>query len=153
MILLGIAYTAVIFTGFPSPIEDEFRLPFIPRLEKTMHMIFDLPVLSWIGLKLHIGEWHGYYVIREPEIVAKIENLESAASLHFQIDSKGVVESVYISNESNREDFPKELKRSYPNLLDISNLLREFVLWYASVSDDKELLDEIIEELGMDSAS
>ncbi len=151
MILLGIAYTAAIFPVFPSPLEDEFRISSPQRFAKALHMVVDLPALSWIGIRLHIGEWHGYYTLREPVIAAKIENLESAATVIFQVDSKGIIESVEITNDSGRDDFPKDLSKSYPKSSEVIGVLREFMHWYASISADDELLEEPMDELGMDS--
>ncbi|MFW9920582.1 MAG: hypothetical protein ACFFED_13345 [Candidatus Thorarchaeota archaeon] len=152
MIILGILYASILYAGLPSPLYEEFPILSPTYFGKALSSIYEIPALSWIGIRLRIGEWHGYYTLREPVIAAKIENLESATTVLFYVDSRGIVESVQFSNESSRNDFPKDMRKSYPSSFDIVELLRGFVLWYANALDDKELLDETLDELGIDSS-
>ncbi len=150
MTLLGISYTVVLLAGLPGPLNEEFRIPSLSSFSRARNVVIEIPALSWIGIRLSIGEWKGYYTIHEPVIAAKIENLESATTVILDADSVGNIKSIHLSNDSVRSDFPSNLAKSYPTPSDIIHILREYVHWYASSTKERELLDEIIDELDSD---
>lgn len=149
-IILGISYSLVLIAGVPSPLHEEFPLYSPGRFGSVIAALSSLPVLSWIGIILDLGEWRGYYSLREPKIAAKIDGMESVATLICDVDRRGIITSCTVENNSAHDDFPNDLVHSNPGIRDIIALLKKCVYWYMQCSEDKEILAEILDELETD---
>ncbi len=151
-ILLGILYTSLFFAIIPGPLNHEFPLYPHKPIRRGLRLLSDIPALSWIGVCVRIGYWSGYYTIREPLLAAKIEGLESVATLLCSVTQDGAISYAWVHNEMEHEGFPKIPKKARPTSDDIIDMVREVVKWYSLVSPENEVLDDVMFDLGIGSS-
>ncbi len=133
----------------PSPLGIEFPLYRIKCYRIAAKQLQHIPALYWIGIFLIIGHWSGYYTIRTPGVAAKIDGMESAVTLFFEVDSGCKISSAKAVNHTTRTDFPDSILAEYPSEDRITQIVRDAVIWYAKGSDDYELLEDALDELGI----
>ncbi|MHA1575986.1 MAG: hypothetical protein ACTSU3_01365 [Candidatus Thorarchaeota archaeon] len=147
--IFGLLFSYFGFKLIPNSATPEFPTHNPRRLRKTISLLAHLPGIFWCGVKLTIGEAGGFYTIRNPIPVARIEGIEGAARIECGIDSSGNLASIVPIFES--EDIvPSE------QLVEItapitptktSKLVRQMILEYISHSGGEEILADVLEDI------
>ncbi|MDF1538960.1 MAG: hypothetical protein P1Q69_08655 [Candidatus Thorarchaeota archaeon] len=148
IILLGISLTASILPAMPGPLSDEFPVHDIDPFRKALALLSQVPGLYWLGLNMTIGEWEGYYSLRDPIVSARVEGIESVLVIRFEIDNKGRLLQMEFNNESDHQKFPLAEPISNPSLDIIKGSIRTILRWYMEVSEDPDFLQEVLDDLG-----
>ncbi len=145
--IYGVAVMMCSIAIVPSPLDIEFPLYRTRCYTIAAKQLQRIPALYWIGIFLIIGHWSGYYTIRSPRLAAKIDGMESAVTLFFEVDSGCKISSVKAANHTTRIDFPDSISAEYPSEDRITQIVRDVVVWYAKGADDYEMLEDTLDEL------
>ena len=101
-----------------------------------------------MGIKITIGEADGYYTIRSPRIVARIEEIESAVEIIGVVDESGNITQVYANFQTvSLQSESETLTRVYTDPSDILEIVKESLKHYILASGTNELLDDLADEL------
>jgi len=153
VILFGIVLVHLLFHAIETDATDHF--PFSPpsRFRKAIKELSSFPGISWIGIRMAIGEAAGYYTIRDPVVVGRIEAIESNARLDGIVDKYGTLREItgYLSLQSDEETITKTIRTdtefSRPKVLE---LIRWMVREYISAKGDDGLLADVVDDLGLE---
>jgi len=148
IVIFGLALALAVYAFASNEASEHFQ--FIkPKVLKNAIISFeDTLGISWVGIKITIGEADGYFTIRSPRIVARIEEIESAIEIIGEVDESGKITQVYanfqtVSLQSESETFT----RVYTNPSDILEIVKESLNHYILSSGTNELLDDLAVEL------
>ncbi|MFX0045195.1 MAG: hypothetical protein ACFE8Z_05065 [Candidatus Hermodarchaeota archaeon] len=110
------------------------------------------PGISWAGVRLSIGEAGGYYTIRSPTPVARIEAIEGSVQIEMKIDNLGqssIVAATVVGGDQS-EDKSKEIRLDPTTAVDqLASLVKWSVTTYLDEHGSNEFVEELIEDLGI----
>ena len=138
-----------IFEAIPNSVTDELPVHNPHKFNKIIQFLSSLPGISWCGIRMDLGEDRGYYTIRNPIPVARIEGIESIAWLECKTNSNDLLTSISSCLEKGESKEPEvigELKVPTP-ALPVVELIRKTILSYIDRSENNEFLEEVLEEI------
>jgi len=147
LIFLGITLLFTLLPAAPSSLSSEFPYQSIKKYVKGAKFLYQVPGIYWIGIRLIVGEWSGYYTLRNPSLSARIEGIESVVVIVCKLNSDGNISEVRFLNESHHTNFPFTDPILNPSIETLKSSVLEILNWYIELSDDKDFLKEIIDEL------
>jgi len=147
LIVLGISLITSLLPAMPGPLSDEFPVYRISPYRNALSFLTQLPGLHWIGINMTIGKWEGYYTLRDPIVSARVEGIESILAIMFEIDNKGHLLQMEFKNESEHQEFPLKEPISNPSVEEIKTSLKTVLTWYMGLSEDTDILQEILDDL------
>jgi hypothetical protein len=147
--IYGVGVVMCSISILPSPVDVEFPIYRIKCYRSAIKQLQRIPSLYWIGIFLVIGHWSGYYTIRSPRVAAKIDGMESAATLFFDVDSGCKISSAQVTDGATKTDFSDIDVPLYPSETRIEQFVRDVVIWYVRRIDDYEMLEDTLDELGI----
>lgn len=149
MLLYGIFLTISIYSATPT--DPGIHFPYTPPcvLKDAISIFEQVLGISWTGIKITIGEAGGYYTIRSPRIVARIEEIESAVKIVGDVDEQGRLIRISSRFDNVESSDLEIMSKDYTSPDDILDLVRESVKSYICISGYNELLEELVEELGI----
>ncbi len=149
VLLFGVVFTNLTFKYIPNDSTPHFSYTQTSLLSKVVRLIGQSPGISWVGVRIIIGEAGGYFTIREPKPVARIEDIESAARIECQFDDSGDqfrVRSILQLEGSEEsvvvDDTPDQLT---PYL--VAQIVQKTILSYIETRGGSELLEEVLDDL------
>jgi len=147
-VIFGLAVALSVY-AFTSNEASEHFLFIKPKILKNAITEFENTLgLAWVGIKITIGEADGYFTIRSPRIVARIEEIESAVEIIGVVDESGNITQVYANFQTvSLQSVSETLTRVYSNPSDIMEIVKESLKHYILASGTNELLDDLADEL------
>lgn len=148
-IVFGFLFSYFIFKFVPNSATPEFPTHQPRKLRKAISFLIGIPGIFWTGVKFVIGEAGGYYTMRDPVPIARIEGIEGAARIDCEIDSSGNLTRIIPIFES--EDIvPSEklddlVERITP--VNTAKLIRLMIQEYLSHRGGEEILEDVLEEI------
>ncbi|MHA1576090.1 MAG: hypothetical protein ACTSU3_01895 [Candidatus Thorarchaeota archaeon] len=147
-IIFGLAVALSVYALTPNDATEHFQ--FVkPKIFNNAIITFENTLgLSWVGIKVTIGEADGYFTIRFPRIVARIEEIESAIEIVGNVNESGNITNVsakFLTEPLQSED--EDLSRVYTRPTDILDIVKESLKRYILSTGDNELLEDLAEEL------
>ncbi len=148
MMVFGVLVATSLFRSMPGPLSDEFPPHSYRRMRRGLSQIGDLPGTSWVGVRLTIGESHGYFTIRSPRPEVRIEDIESVARIECETDRTGNITSAsaVLEVEDGREE-TVAAAHSDVNRLELTLLVKRLLEAYVQKRGEESYLDEIQEEV------
>ncbi|RDE11507.1 MAG: hypothetical protein C4K47_09745 [Candidatus Thorarchaeota archaeon] len=156
LMVLGLTVLRVAYMALPNDATPSFPLIKARPLRAAVDLLRDTVGISWAGIRLSIGESAGYFTLRSPGAVGRIEGIENSAWVEVQADKLGVpfeaVAKVKLDSEEMKLVAPQaENGTSIHNQLD--ELVRSCIAEYVKAKGSDEILDEVMAELGMISTA
>ena len=150
-LLLGMIIAVLSYQKTESLAGHEFPI-YSPQLFiETINQLNRISGVSWAGIELRIGEAQGYYTLRNPTVVARVEGIESAALIVVKTDERGVAWSATSDIQFEDSDQERKLEVDFNQVGGVELGLQLLVRWtleaYVSEMGSNEILDEILEEV------
>jgi len=131
---------------------DDFPLHSKSPIRAAIQTLSVVPGVSWAGVRLSIGEAGGYYTIRSPTPVARLEAIEGSVQIEMKIDDLGrpSIGAATVAGGDQSEDKTKEIPLDPTTVIDqLASLVKWSVTTYVDEHGSNEVLEELIEELGI----
>ncbi len=147
--IFGLLFSYFAFKIIPNSATLEFPTHRPHRLRKTNSFLAHLPGIFWSGVRLTLGEAGGFYTIRSPIPVGRIEGIEGAARIECELDSSGNLTRMIPIFES-EEIVPSEQIRDLIAPITptkTSQLIRLMILEYIHHSGGEEMLEDVLEDI------
>jgi len=147
--IFGFLFSYFAFKIIPNSATPEFPSHQPRRFRKTISFLAHLPGIFWAGVKLTIGEAGGFYTIRSPTPVARIEGIEGVAKLECELDSSSNLIRINPIFES-EDIIPSEQIRAITSPITptkASQMVRLMIIEYISHSGGEEILDDVLEDI------
>lgn len=148
----GLLAGRAVYMAAPNDASIEFPSIASRHIWRAVELLEVASGLSWAGLRLTIGEAAGYFTVRNPRAVGRIEGIESSAWIEVVVDEKGhPIDAAARVTLSSRE---QEIRRPTPatgELVrgELEDIIRACLRTYVSDRGSDELLDGIMEDLGI----
>ncbi len=148
----GLMAGRTVYMAAPNDASIEFPWVSWKRIWRPIELLEETSGLSWAGVRLTIGEAGGYFTVRNPRAIGRIEGIESSAWIEVEVDESGrpidAVARVALSSHERELRPPRpatgELARH-----DLEDLVRTCFREYVSDRGSDEMLDGIMEDLGI----
>jgi hypothetical protein len=152
LVLIGLVLARVLNSLMPSDVGKHF--PFTPSnlLRKSTNDLERIPGVSWVGIRLRIGEYMEYYTIRDCVPIARIEGIESVGSLVGTIDVHGELTRVtsHLVRGVETDDGSSQIESlENPTPEGTLELVKRVLFEYVKFRGSNEILDDVLHELGM----
>lgn len=147
--LFGVFFAYFVFRFVSNPASREFP-HYRPRmLIKSVEMLSRLPAVFWAGVRLTIGEAGGFYTLKQPRPIARIEGIEGIARLECVLNENGkLIEVVAVFGSETSDDKTVIAKEQAPvTELALVRLIRRVLDEYIKTRDGEDLLEEVLEEI------
>ncbi|NHJ13189.1 MAG: hypothetical protein EAX95_05895 [Candidatus Thorarchaeota archaeon] len=154
--VVNIAFALVIahflYGAFENNATSEF--PYWPHssFKEAVKHLGNTPGISYTGIRAAIGEAGGYYTIRDPVAVGRIEGIESLARIDIVVERNGVLREgmAFLALGLANETKSKTTRFSGDNTsTDLLDLVRWILLEYTSTIDSKEILADVLDDVGL----
>ncbi|MHA1907287.1 MAG: hypothetical protein ACW98Y_08330 [Candidatus Thorarchaeota archaeon] len=147
LIILGVGLIASILPALPGSLSEHFPNQSYKEYKAGARFLSQLPGIYWIGVRLTVGEWSGYYTLKDPLLSARIEGIESTVSLICQLDGSGKIIEISFVNESSHKGCPLDEPIPHPSPAKVKESMKKVLLWYIELSGDEEILQDVLDEL------
>jgi len=148
-IIFGLLFSYFAFKLIPNSATPEFPTHQPRRFRKAILFLAHSPGIFWSGVRLTLGECGGFYTIRSPIPVARIEGIEGAARIEGEIDSSGnlihiipVFESDGIARSEKIGDIIEPITS-----IKTAQLVRLIIHEYMRQSGGEDILDDVLEDI------
>ena len=151
VIIFGFLFSFFIFKYIPNAATPEFPSHDPSRLQKSVNFLVGIPGIFWVGIRLTIGEAGGFYTMRNPKPIARIEGIEGIARLECEIDQSGVILSIIPVFEMENFKPSKELGGVTESITPVNttHLVRSMIQEYIQHSGGEEILEDVLEDIDM----
>ena len=155
-VLFGVTFSVLTYRAVSTDASQQFPYSTPRKFRTAVRVFWNTPGISWVGIRISIGEAGGYYTIRAPTVVARIDGIESAARIEAEIDRLGrFIKAISIMNFEPAEgrwtvetdttcDVTSETLRG---------LVKRTLQAYVAAKGPDALLEEILQELGVSVTS
>ncbi len=153
VLLYGLALAVFSHRMARNEASHDFPVHSKSPIRAAIQTLSETPGVSWAGVRLSIGEAGGYYTIRSPTPVARIEAIESSAQIEIMIDDLGrpSIGAATVVGGDQREDKIKEIRLDPTTAADqLASLVKWSVTTYLDEHGSNEFVEELIEELGIE---
>lgn len=148
-IVFGLLFSYFAFKIIPNSATPEFPTHQPRKFGKAISFLAHSPGIFWSGVRLTLGEAGGFYTIRSPIPVARIEGIEGAVRIEGEIDSSGNLTRIIPVFES--DGFvPSEKVGDIAELITstkTAQLIRLMIQEYIRHSGGEEILDDVLEDI------
>ncbi|MFW9794010.1 MAG: hypothetical protein ACFFEE_06905 [Candidatus Thorarchaeota archaeon] len=149
VLLFGIVFANISYKYIPNEATPHF--PFVQpnHLNKFVQLMEQSPGISWAGIHVKLGEAGGYFTIRKPKPVARVEDIEGVARLECQSSNSGgrLRVSSFLQDEESEETVIVERSIDHLTTYLVAQLVRKTLLAYIEARGEKELLEEVLEDV------
>jgi hypothetical protein len=149
LVFFGILFSYLVFKLIPNSTTQEFP-SYRPRtFRDSVRFLTQLPGIYWSGIALNLGEAGGYYTIKSPHPVARIEGIEGAARIDCAIDDSGSISSIIVLLDSDNTQEPIIIGRAEApvSITDVVHLIRKTLTAYIETRGGEDLLEDVVEEI------
>lgn len=149
VIVFGLLFSFFIFKYFPNSATPEFPSHQSRKLQKPIQFLIGIPGIFWAGVRLTIGEASGFYTMRNPISIARIEGIEGIARLECNLDQSGAISSIVAVIEmENFKPSSEFLPVTAPiTPVKTAHLVRLVIQEYIQHSGEGEILEDIIADI------
>jgi hypothetical protein len=153
LILIAIFLLAMfVFRATPNSATPFFHTYPTKPFKNIVNRMWDTIGISWAGIRLNIGEYEGYFLIREVKATGRIEGIESVARIEIVPEDDGSF-SAFSVLQLEPVDGTKiiTLESGVPSLemLDLNTLVKQTLLAYIEEKGLNEILEELMIDLGI----
>ncbi|MGY5857991.1 MAG: hypothetical protein RTU63_01380 [Candidatus Thorarchaeota archaeon] len=145
----GLLFSYFIFKLIPTSATREFPRYSPRRFRNTITFLHEIPGIYWAGIRLSIGEVAGYYTIRDPIPIARIEGIEGAARIECAIDSSEIITRITPIFETEGfkvSDQVKEITPPYSHVK-TAKFVHSMLTEYIRHSGGAEILEDVLEDI------
>ena len=149
ILTFGIVLSKAFFTIARTSATSEFPIYNPRKYVKVTRYFSSLPGIFWSGIRLNIGEVAGFFTIRSPQPVARIEGIEGVGWLECNFNSRGHFQNftALLATDPDRTPTVIDTISTYGNDLDVVHLIKKTIEQYLEKSGETELLQEVLEEV------
>jgi hypothetical protein len=149
LVPFGILFANVTFKFIPNE-----ATPFLsylqPRqLRKFIELLNGAPGISWAGVRVTLGEIGGYYTIRNPKPLARIEDIEGVSRIECELDEDGGLVKVCAYLQLGDGEETTLVEETHPQLTSyfIAQIVNTTLHAYIEAKGEQELLEDVLEEV------
>ncbi|MCK5266494.1 MAG: hypothetical protein KAR03_12865, partial [Candidatus Thorarchaeota archaeon] len=148
-IIFGLLFSYFTFKIIPNSATPEFPTHRPRRFRKAISFLAHSPGIFWSGVRLTLGEVGGFYTIRSPIPVARIEGIEGAARIEGEIDSSGNLTRIIPVFESDGIVPSEKIGDIIAPITPIKTvqLVRLMIREYIRHRGGEEILDDVLEDI------
>lgn len=145
----GLLYSFFVFKFIPNSATPEFPTYSLRLLKDAILFLTGIPGIFWAGVRLTIGESDGYYTIRDPIPVARIEGIEGVARIECALDIRNRISSLtpILEMEGIKESDKLKAITAPVTPLQSARLVKTMIEVYLKNSGGEELLDDVLEDI------
>jgi len=155
-VLFGVTFSVLAYRAVPTDASQQFPFNTPRKFRNAVRVLWNTPGISWVGVRISIGESEGYYTIRDPTVVARIDGIESAARIEAELDRRGrFIKAISVMNFEPAEgrwtvetDTPGGVTSE-----SLQGLVKRTLQAYVAAKGANPLLEEILDELGVSVTS
>ncbi|TFG28632.1 hypothetical protein EU528_10955 [Candidatus Thorarchaeota archaeon] len=147
----GLFFSYFIFKLISNSATREFPTHNPKRFRNAIHCMMSIPGIFWSGIRLSIGESQGYYTLRNPIPIARIEGIEGIARLECIVDNSDDITKIVPIFEIDLLGESNQVREISPpiNSYAIAKLVRLIIVAYIQASGGEEILEDVLEEIDM----
>ena len=152
LVVLGLAVVRLVYLEVPNDASASFPRIDAHSLRKAIGLLEDTAGISWAGVRLSVGEASGYYTLRNPRVVGRIEGIESTARIEIAVDRSGSPTSTVgmILIDSNEQELTAaQMEPGAPFRRRLDELVAWCLVEYVKVKGRDDILDGLMTELGI----
>jgi hypothetical protein len=145
----GLLFTNFVFKFIPSEVTTHFSHLEPKKLSRFVKVMSESPGISWAGVQVTIGEVGGYYTIRNPTPLARIEDIEGASRIECELDKTGLLVKVcaYLQlGEGEETVIVDEVPQQMTSYL-TAQIVKKALMSYIDAKGEKELLEDVLEDV------
>ncbi|MFW9844550.1 MAG: hypothetical protein ACFFEV_08235 [Candidatus Thorarchaeota archaeon] len=148
-VVLGFLFSFFVFKFVPNSATSEFPTYQPRKFRKPISFLVGIPGIFWAGIQLTIGEAGGYYTIRSPVPIARIEGIEGAARIICEIDSSGNITQIIPGFESEEITPSEQLGIGTKPITPVTTakLIRSMINEYVSNRGGEEILADVLDDI------
>ncbi len=148
-IVFGLLFSYFTFKIIPNSATPEFPTHQPRRFRKAISFLAHSSGIFWSGVRLTIGEAGGFYTIRSPMPVARIEGIEGTARIEGEIDSSGNLTRIIPVFESDGIALSEKIGDIVEPITPTktAHLIRLMIHEYIRHSGGEEILDDVLEDI------
>ncbi|MFW9960050.1 MAG: hypothetical protein ACFFDV_03480 [Candidatus Thorarchaeota archaeon] len=149
LVVFGLLFSYLVFKFLPNTATPEFPTYRSKALQEPVRFLSHLPGVYWSGVRLTIGEAGGFYTIREPHPVARIEGIEGASRLDCAVDNRGSLSSIVavFDTEDLKETSTIGRIEAPITAVDAVDLIRKTLEIYINTREDGDMLEDVLQEI------
>ncbi len=149
LVVFCLFFSYLVFKFLPNSATPEFPTYNPNTFQKSVRFLSHLPGIYWSGVRLTIGEAGGFYTIREPHPVARIEGIEGAARIDCAVDNRGSISNMValFESENNQESSTITRIEAPISTLGTVHLIRKTLEMYIKSREDEDLLEDVLQEI------
>lgn len=149
VLIFGIVLCKAVFAITRTSATSEFPIYNPREYAKITRYFSSLPGIYWSGIRLSIGEAAGFFTIRSPQPVARIEGIESVGWLECTLNSQGCFQSLsaLLATDTDRKPTVIDTISNYGNALEAVHAIKKTIEQYLEKSGETEILQEVLEEV------
>jgi hypothetical protein len=156
VLVYGLTLTVFLHRVAKNEASDDFPLHSTSPIRDAIQILSRLPGVSWTGVRLSIGEAGGYYTVRGPTPMARLEAIEGSVKIEMKLDDLGLPSagSATVAGGNQNEDKNKVVRLDPTGIIDqLTNLVRWSVTTYVDEHGSNEFVEELMDDLGIQPAS
>jgi hypothetical protein len=149
LVLFGLLFSYLIFEFIPNSVTPEFPT-YRPRIfQEPVRFLAHVPGIYWSGVRLTIGEAGGFYTLRNPYPVARIEGIEGVIRVDCILDDTGSISNVItlFDSEDSQDSTPIGKVESPVTTVNVVQLIRKTLETYIASRGGDDLLEDVLEEI------
>ncbi|RDE13998.1 MAG: hypothetical protein C4K48_06705 [Candidatus Thorarchaeota archaeon] len=149
LVMFGSFYAYLVFKLVSNSATHEFPTHKPRVLQSSVKFLSHVPGVYWSGVRVTIGESGGFYTLRDPCSVARIEGIEGAARIECVVDNTGNISSMASLLESEKPDSPLIVGKVDAPLttMNAAQLIRKTLQVYIESRGGEDILDDVLQEV------
>ncbi len=149
LVMFGSFYAYLVFKLVPNSASHEFPTHRPRVFQSSIKFLSHMPGIYWSGVRVTIGESGGFYTLRDPCPVARIEGIEGVARIECVVDDSGRISSMASLLESEESDSPVIVGKVDAPLtaMNAARLIRKTLEVYIESRGGEDILDEVLQEV------
>ena len=149
LVMFGSFYAYLVFKLVPNSATHEFPTHRPRMFQSFVKFLSHMPGIYWSGVRVTIGESGGFYTLRDPCPVARIEGIEGVARIECVVDDTGRISGMASLLESEKSDSPSIVGKVDAPLTskNVARLIRKTLEVYIETRGGKDILDEVLQDV------
>jgi hypothetical protein len=155
-IVYGILLTTYFYRSISNEASAHFHYENPSRLKDACLLLENTPGFTIVGVVFSIGESKGYYAFRSPAAIGRIAGIEAVAKVEVTVGDIFPPMTAFGTVSSTAEgEASKRMMELQPGdeLRQLEGIVRWCIQTYVEEYGSNEILDDLMEELGIENAS
>jgi len=152
-LIYGILLTGYFYRSISNAASAHFHYEDPSRLKHALKLLEATPGFAMVGVRFSMGEANGYFAFRSPSAVGRIQGIEAVARVEITVGDITPPLTAFGNVASSREgEASKRMMELQPGneLSQLEGLVRWCIMTYIEGNGSNEILDDLVEELGID---